>query len=841
METPIPAPNLLKTLLNALRDPRVLDTHPWQYARFLQLYLQEHPEATSQPPGTQLALAVGALFQDFMPASPPRRKKRIDTRWAEFGILAANYFAPFLFGLPYPRSLRDSWDLIDAAILQFALPAGQEASPGQRAEYLLVENEPEPAANSTLSDWHRNGLERFAQFIMEREQSLQLNAPPAPPPPSKKTFRPARLVLPLVLVLLLGLLGLGGYKAWRINTIARALLGDLQAARQFQPSLEDPAALLQAGPLIKSLRANLLALDAEVRPYLWLAPRLAWLPEYGGELANAEPLLDFALALGEAAEPLYQAGEPLLLALSSPTPPGLDALISTLEQASPHIESALSALERAEAARQRIEASQLSPQLRRLLLEQYDPNIGPLRQALRAARALPAALGAQGPAKTYLIILQNEDELRPTGGFLTSVGLLTAENGQIRTSGFEDSYAVDDPAQTYPAAPWQLNQYMDSQVLLLRDANWFSDFPKTVEWIEYLYAYTRAPALDGVIALDQYAVAQILAATGPVQVAGVAEPISAENLVPFMRASKTPPPGVNYEEWQRKDFIGKLADPLFEKILSARGFRWQALFQTGQALLAQKHILLQLDDPDLGAVLASRGWDGRIAPATGDYLMLIDSNVGFSKGNAVISQQAQYRVDLQEILAPASRLTVRHTNQAPNQAPCDINLRFDFKAYPALEAEFYYPISRCYIDYLRVYTPAGTKLTASQAHPVPGSWLVTGLDVPAKVDLLDENIRGIQAFGTLLGVPTGQTLTTSFEFALPPSAILKRGNTYLYQLKIQKQPGTLAMPVSIEIVLPAAARNIRPPAGALIEGHTLRLELKLLEDTSLQVLFDLAP
>ena len=93
-------------------------------------------------------------------------------------------------------------------------------------------------------------------------------------------------------------------------------------------------------------------------------------------------------------------------------------------------------------------------------------------EGLSLATALPGALGATntGP-KTYLLLAQNEDELRPTGGFITSAGKLVLQNGRVIGLEFEgvDNDVQEDWTRPYPAAPWQLQEYMNSPVLIFRD------------------------------------------------------------------------------------------------------------------------------------------------------------------------------------------------------------------------------------------------------------------------------------------------------------------------------------------------------------------------------------
>src|SRR5512138_65283 len=112
-------PELLKDILENLRYPERLDSHPWVQRIFVKDAVDRQPELRSECPGRQLAAALGEVFTMVMPSTPPRRGKRLDNHWGEFGILAALYFAPQQFGMPVPTSLRDAWGHIDQAILWY--------------------------------------------------------------------------------------------------------------------------------------------------------------------------------------------------------------------------------------------------------------------------------------------------------------------------------------------------------------------------------------------------------------------------------------------------------------------------------------------------------------------------------------------------------------------------------------------------------------------------------------------------------------------------------------------------------------------------------------------------
>ena len=99
-----------------------------------------------------------------------------------------------------------------------------------------------------------------------------------------------------------------------------------------------------------------------------------------------------------------------------------------------------------------------------------DRVLPPFNDGLTLATEIPSLLGAsdEGP-KTYLLLVENADELRPTGGFITAAGNLLLQNGHITSLTFENSGDVDNWTMPYPVAPWQLSQYMDSPVLIFRE------------------------------------------------------------------------------------------------------------------------------------------------------------------------------------------------------------------------------------------------------------------------------------------------------------------------------------------------------------------------------------
>jgi hypothetical protein len=116
----------------------------------------------------------------------------------------------------------------------------------------------------------------------------------------------------------------------------------------------------------------------------------------------------------------------------------------------------------------------------------------------------------------------------------------------------------------------------------------------------------------------------------------------------------------------------------------------------------------------------------------------------------------------------------------------------------------------------------------------------SGRGVPARVDPLEEELPGVQAFGTLLVVPGRESLSTSFHFALPVTVIETResGQTS-YHLKVHKQPGTLAVPLTLRIHLPGGATLVSASLPGTLQDQGLLIQTDLRTDVELEVVFSL--
>ena len=160
---------------------------------------------------------------------------------------------------------------------------------------------------------------------------------------------------------------------------------------------------------------------------------------------------------------------------------------------------------------------------------------------------------------------------------------------------------------------------------------------------------------DGAIALDLEAVRALVGAVGPLQVPGIAEPVTGENALQWMKAAWESPAGATAgpeaggggDAWwtKRKDFMGELVKAALSQGAGGRRPGHGCPGSCALRLARRSTPAGRRRRPHRSAVLAQQGWDGGLRPPdASDFLLVVDSNVGFNKANMFVQQALDYRV-----------------------------------------------------------------------------------------------------------------------------------------------------------------------------------------------------
>ncbi|HEY3108850.1 MAG TPA: DUF4012 domain-containing protein, partial [Chloroflexota bacterium] len=383
-------------------------------------------------------------------------------------------------------------------------------------------------------------------------------------------------------------------------------------------------------------------------------------------------------------------------------------------------------------------------------------------QMLRDSASLLGLFGGDRPRR-LLIVSQNPDELRPTGGYIGSAGVVEIKDGVVRLVEYGSSRAYDTPAtmRAIPPAPYQ--PYLGTGYWHMAGANWEPSFPDVARQLEYFFTLSHpGQSLDGAVAVDQVALARLLEVLGPVEVPEYGETVGAADVQAALdrhlhAANATSDP----DEGRRKQFTGALTAAVLRRALGAPGDQLPGLAKSVRAALDQQHLLVWLKDPEAGRLFGRKHWDGRLLDYRGDYLMLVDTEVTSSKHSQDVRRDAEYRVEDAEG-DPRATLTVTYRNGTdPTKRP---NVRF---------------VER-YRSFFRAYAPAGARLIEAEGFDGP----------PTSYGFCDRAV-----FGGRITIPAGQTVRVRLTYALPTPAAG-------YDFVLQQQPGV--PPGSVRVSLPGA-------------------------------------
>ncbi len=660
---------------------------------------------------------------------------------------------------------------------------------------------------------------------------------PEQPASGAPTRRIARILLLFGLAILLLWLGL---KAWRVYQAAQSLMTVEAEARALMAggiSRVDPNA---AEALVLGARSNIATLHDElsfIRPF---APYLGWIPKLGPTLVASPYLLDMADAGSEAGALAVSSLKPALAIFQRDdfSAMRLGELLPVFSAAAPDLEAATDALERYSAARAEldgaIEADALPWRVRQLL-QLSDKFMPAAEGGLALAPYLPELLGQDG-VRQYLLMAQNEDELRATGGFLTGVGLLTVENGQIRDLDFGDANQVDNwREKPYGFPPQPFYDFMGLELFLFRDANYWPDFPTSARKALELYAYGRdVPLPDGAIAIDQEFMRILVDATGPVPIPGTDQIITADNLLQTLRQARDIQEGQEVGEWvnNRKAFLSGFAAAILAKMEMDFGSIDPVKLAGNMAGAVQnRHLSIYMRDAEIAGALAATGWDGHLPQSPpGDFWMAVDTNMGYNKANILVERAFTYDVALGN--QPAATLTIdyRHTGPA-SEEPCMQGVEDEFE----LAADYLALADQCYWNFLRVYAPLGSKLLDSSHHIVPRETLLVSDTWDSDGQTIDD-LPWLTTFANFLLLPRGETVSAYFHYELPAGIIESDGADSIYRLAIYRQPGTRTEQTRLTITLPEGASPLEThPAPTQVDGNRLVFEMELDANTEINI------
>lgn len=545
---------------------------------------------------------------------------------------------------------------------------------------------------------------------------------------------------------------------------------------------------------------------------------LKLIPGVGRQITAVDNLLHVGIEGGDAAQTLSAVAGRVLAPIASkdvnfasiPASQKGD-ILKLLSQSEPDLQGAKADIDLAATYLERIPnkgllgplASAIKP-----LRESFPALQSGLEQSLPLAQVAPAMLGYP-TSRSYLFLLQNNTELRPTGGFIGTYGITTFVSGEIKQFVTHNVYELDSPAESFISErpPDPLQKYLKASKWFFRDSNWSPDFPTSAKTALRMYdTEKRAPQnLDGVIAVTPEFIGSLLELTGPIKVDSIT--FTKDNLVDTLQYQvEVAYAQQGVSDANRKEIIGKLSQSLFTKMLTLPQNKWGDLWDILKRNVAQKQFLVYLRNEQEQAFVKNLGWGGEVRSAEDDYLMVVDANLASLKSDPGVKRSIEYSVQNNGSLE--ATLKVHYDNQGA----------FNWK-------------STRYRTYTRIYVPQGSVLTSATGFMTDDK-LHNGK--PANPTTADE--LGKTVFSGFISIEPKTNGTLELHYALPEK-VKTAQEKGTYDLLVQKQPGTDTHGLRLDIEASGRIQSHSPQTDANVAGKHVIYQTVLDQDRTFTVGF----
>lgn len=427
---------------------------------------------------------------------------------------------------------------------------------------------------------------------------------------------------------------------------------------------------------------------------------------------------------------------------------------------------------------------------------------------------LAAVVGSERPQR-YLVVFQNNNELRPTGGFIGTFALVDVNRGEIVNMEMPGggSYDLQGSLTEKVISPRPL--HLINPKWEFQDANWSPDFPTSAAKLSWFYEKSGGPTVDGVIAVNATVMERLLAVLGPVEMTEYGVTLSTENFIE--ETQREVELDYDQEENKPKQILADMAPILLERATNASRDDYLGIMTALYESFRVKDVQLWFTDAELQNDAIAFGWGGDIKPTPGDYLQIVHTNIAGQKTDAVMEESVNHST---KILADGSAivtLTIRRKHNGEKGA-----------LFSGVRN----------VDYLRVYVPLGSTLVEASGFEAPNPTLFELPEAGYAADPIiaeresNESIErrsgtrshvenGKTVFANWVQTDPGETSEVTLVYQLPNGAVElrepddgplsslydnitsgSRGKRLAYTLLTQKQSGTNPMAFMSSVDVP---------------------------------------
>ncbi len=383
----------------------------------------------------------------------------------------------------------------------------------------------------------------------------------------------------------------------------------------------------------------------------------------------------------------------------------------------------------------------------------------------------------------YLILLQNDAEARPTGGFIGSYLIVDVNDGYVTKTEFHDIYETDGQLQEDIPAPEDIAKITKNW--RMRDSNYSPDFAISAEKAAWFLQKEKGPSVDSVIAINQSFISRLFDVTGPVSIDGLKAPLTKDNyqtVISYLVESKAS--GDGDPKKILKSFI-----PAFQKQLMESKDIGQIVKLVIDAL-KNRDILLYSRDEDIQNFFDELGFSGRVirTKPNEDYLQVITTSIGGNKSDAYIQQSIEHTTVVAKDGTMTDEVTIdrKHTWSSAELTKWKATLK-PFGYTDISKTVQYILGSGPNKSSIKVYVPEGSTLLGTN-----------GVDQSTVETKNDDDIQK-SYFMFEMDIPAGEEQSVTLSYRLPVK--LNTAIADSYHFFAQRQPGIVLSSLDQNLVV----------------------------------------
>ncbi len=437
---------------------------------------------------------------------------------------------------------------------------------------------------------------------------------------------------------------------------------------------------------------------------------------------------------------------------------------------------------------------------------------------------LPNILDAE-KKKKYLILFQNNMELRPGGGFIGSYGILDLNKGKVENFSIHDVYEADGQLKGHIEPPYPIRRYLPSAHWYLRDSNFNLDFVSAASSAAFFLFQETGQSVDGVIGIDVSFVKSLVSVLEPIYVPEYKETVTSDNFYSLTQAHSEK--DFFPSSTQKKDFLTFLYKAINNKISSEKKLHYLTILNSIEDSILKKHILFAFANPQVQRTFTTSGlssslWDGRkqANPSTNDFIGISEANLGVNKANYFVGRSVSYRVQMRDDGTILSKLS--------------LSLKNDSNKWPGGD----------YKNYIRFILPKGAILNAItidgssqkviKAVTDPLVYESKNFKPPTELEVDSTNEADKVVYGFLQTISSGKFKKIDIEYSLAQK-ISPKDPLISYSLKIFKQPGTENYPVDFSFSYPSAFKILSMSKKLKDQNQSVSFQEILSQDREIKI------